>query len=354
MANDKIMKVSLEILRVMMDTFPREHLEFIFGGILEPGDIVEMAMLELIKKAYEKTEEKHSLRYFYEKNGITEMDEIMRYSRLQSFVMKWRKKEYERRILDPGYEFLNEMDELLPPDMSDMKTRLSGYQLTEMNFFELNIMLENEFTKAFTEKRLIDSKKISNVHFKEIMQEFDDGISKLREGWLQSTEDIVFSSLAAYTLEWKYPVNFLYVVAKKMEEKGLRDFPDAKARLASFCADIHFESMLNYKCSTHSRMLTVRERYIEIMLEEPEESLLFEAEQLSFIEGLGIVVQLINNMTIDNIPIQEWFIKYTNKEDWASFFIDYDLFVHIGEEEKNWTNKTIRYFRECLSLVLLP
>ena len=48
MANIKMMQVSMEILKVMMNTFPREHLEFTFGGILEPGDIVEMAMLELI------------------------------------------------------------------------------------------------------------------------------------------------------------------------------------------------------------------------------------------------------------------------------------------------------------------
>ena len=50
-------------------------------------------------------------------------------------------------------------------DMSDMKTKLDGYQLTEMNF-ELTTILENEFTKAFTELRLIDSKKIPNARFR--------------------------------------------------------------------------------------------------------------------------------------------------------------------------------------------
>ena len=49
-----------------------------------------------------------------------------------------------------------------------MKTKLDGYQLTEMNFFELTTILENEFTKAFTELRLIDSKKIPNARFREI------------------------------------------------------------------------------------------------------------------------------------------------------------------------------------------
>ena len=51
------------------------------------------------------------------------------------------------------------MNDLLPPDMSDMKVKLEGYKLTEMNFFELTTILEYEFTKAFTELRLIILKK---------------------------------------------------------------------------------------------------------------------------------------------------------------------------------------------------
>ena len=49
------------------------------------------------------------------------------------------------------------MEELLPPDMSDMKNKLDGYKLTEMNFFETTTILENEFTKAVTEHRLTNS-----------------------------------------------------------------------------------------------------------------------------------------------------------------------------------------------------
>ena len=55
------------------------------------------------------------------------------------------------------YTFFPEMEELLPPDMSDMKNKLDGYKLTEMNFFETTTILENEFTKAVTEHRLTNS-----------------------------------------------------------------------------------------------------------------------------------------------------------------------------------------------------
>ena len=71
---------------------------------------------------------------------------------------------FPREYLDFVFAGLlvSDISELLPPDMSDMKIKLEGYQLSEMNFFELTTILDNEFTKAFTEHRLIDSKKISN------------------------------------------------------------------------------------------------------------------------------------------------------------------------------------------------
>lgn len=170
---------------------------------------------------------------------------------------------------------------------------------------------------------------------------------------MKSDENIVFYTLAAFTLEWKYPINFIYSIVKRMEELGISEFPDQKSRMATFCADINYVSAeLKARISTHSRMITVRDRYIDLMLQEPEGSLLFEAEQMAFLEGLTMVSLLTKNMTIDKVPIQEWFIKNTTKEDWASFFIDYDIFGYINGWEKQWSNKRIRYFRECLSMLL--
>ena len=262
MLNNKMMAVAMTILETMMKVFPQEHLDFIFCGLLDPGDVVEMVMLDLIKRTYDKTEEKHALRYFYEKYGITEMDQIMRYSRIQSYVMKYRQREYNIRSKENGHEIFEEMNDLLPPDMSDMKVKLEGYKLTEMNFFELTTILEHEFTKAFTELRLIDSKKISNAKFKNIIAQYDSVVCMLNSRWVKTDEDTVFTSLAAFTLEWKYPVNFLFAVARRMEELGISEFPDQKSRLASFCADIHCESMLNYNFSTHYNADVIRKYVI--------------------------------------------------------------------------------------------
>lgn len=353
MANAKIYGIAMTILDVMTDVFPQEYRDFVFAGLLDPGDVVEMVMFDLIKMTYDRTEEKHSMRYFFEKYGITEQDQIMRYSRIQSYVQKYRKREYDFRTKESDFDILSDISALLPPDMSDMKTKLDGYQLTGMNFFELTTILENEFTKAFTELRLIDSKKIPNARFREIIAQYDNEILQMNGRWVKSDENIVFYTLAAFTLEWKYPINFIYSIVKRMEELGISEFPDQKSRMATFCADINYVSAeLKARISTHSRMITVRDRYIDLMLQEPEGSLLFEAEQMAFLEGLTMVSLLTKNMTIDKVPIQEWFIKNTTKEDWASFFIDYDIFGYINGWEKQWSNKRIRYFRECLSMLL--
>ena len=87
-----------------------------------------------------------------------------------------------------------------------------------------------------------------------------------------------------------------------MEELGISEFPDQKSRMATFCADINYVSAeLKARISTHSRMITVRDRYIDLMLQEPEGSLLFEAEQMAFLEGLTMVSLLTKNMTIDKV-----------------------------------------------------
>lgn len=350
MANNKMMAMAFTIAETLYKVFPKEHLQFVFGGLLDIGDIIEMIMFDVIKCAYERKAEKHSMRFFFEKYGINESDAIMRYSRIQTYIMKHRQREFNYRSeLQDVYP---EMMELIPPDMNDMKSKLEGYKLTEMNFFEITTIMENEFTKSMTEGRLVDSKKVSNARFRNILGQYDAVISGLNSKWLKSEEDIVFSSIAAFTLEWKYPISFLYHVVKRMEELGISDFPDQIHRALTFCGDISLESMLGYRMSTHSRMVTVRGRYIDLMLREPEESLLFEAEQRAFIEGLGLVAQAVNRMMIDGINLKDWFVENTDESDWASFFLDYDVFMYIDDGEKEWTNKRIRYFRKLYGMLI--
>ena len=40
MANRKMYAVAITILQTMIDVFPKDHLDFMFAGFLDPGDIV--------------------------------------------------------------------------------------------------------------------------------------------------------------------------------------------------------------------------------------------------------------------------------------------------------------------------
>ena len=50
-------RVAMTVLNVMLDAFPREYLDFVFAGLLDPGDVVETIIFNLIKKAYDEKEE---------------------------------------------------------------------------------------------------------------------------------------------------------------------------------------------------------------------------------------------------------------------------------------------------------
>lgn len=351
-SSNQMRMVMAVITAMVRHYFPDDYIEDVFGGMLNIDDVVEMIIFDVIKAIYDKTAEKHSMRYFLNKYGIFQEADIMRYSRILSHIMKYRKREYEDRAdLHGAYP---EMERLIPPDMSDMEKKLEGYQLTEMNFFEITKVSENEFSKAISENRLIDSKKVSNEKFKKIISQYDAVINELADSWDKTVDDIIFSTIAAFTLEWKYPVHFLYRIAKRMEELGILGFADEQLRLVSFCADVSGTSRLGKEFNTHSRMVTVRERYIDLILKEPSESNNYRQEHWRFGEGLFIISQIIRNhcMTVNDTSIEDWIFENTNKEDWASFFRDYDIFGHINSEKKEWTNKRIRYFRRIYGEIL--
>ena len=147
-SSDK-MRLAMDVVtQMLIHYFPDGYIETVFSGMLDIDDVVEMIVFDVIKAIYDRTAEKHSMRYFFEKYGISQEADKMRYSRIQSYIMKYRKKEYEYRSDLQGIN--SEMEQLIPPDMSDMETKLEGYQLTEMNFFEITTVLENDFTKAIT------------------------------------------------------------------------------------------------------------------------------------------------------------------------------------------------------------
>lgn len=354
--NSKMMGVEMTILKIMEAVFPADLRHFIFAsGIVEPADIVEQVVLDCIKNAYDSTAPKESIRYFLQKEGLTSDDERMRYSRIKEYVDAYRMREYEYRK-ENEYRSPESIDttlaELLPKDMSNMESKLEGYKITRMNFFELSTILDLKLVKALTECRIVNTKKIDNTTFREIMDQYDELIASFKEKWLQSKEDIVFYSLAGFTLEWKYAVDFIYEVAKEMEESGIKEIPDMRRRMVAFCGDVCGDSMTGTRVFAHSRLLTIRHRGIKPLVNEEKGSEFMEYLIQEYVEAIAIVSNLVQNATIDNVPLKQWFIENTDVDDWASFFLDYDFFLFHDGSKKEWTNKRIRYAREIISQIM--
>ena len=58
MANEKMTRVKMTMVDVMVHVFSKEYLGFVFGGMLNPIDVIDQLTLVLIKDAYHKTAEK--------------------------------------------------------------------------------------------------------------------------------------------------------------------------------------------------------------------------------------------------------------------------------------------------------
>jgi hypothetical protein len=73
----------------------------------------------------------------------------MRYSCIQSFVQKYRQSEYNWRMQNSHDGIFEDIKDLIPPDILDIKGKLDCCKITEMSFFEINTIMENEFIKSF-------------------------------------------------------------------------------------------------------------------------------------------------------------------------------------------------------------
>lgn len=94
--NDKIIQIGSAITNYVITEFDTEYLHSVFVGVIDIDDLVDQVILECIKKAFDVTEEKHSLRYYFKINGDESKEDVrMRFSRLMDIVKDAKKKELE-------------------------------------------------------------------------------------------------------------------------------------------------------------------------------------------------------------------------------------------------------------------
>lgn len=297
-------------------------------------------LMFIIKDAYYLTEPKQSLRA---NRGTDSDDQRMRDSRTIAYAQHYRDLQFSQIKKSSKIE----ISELLPDDVKSMDGKISGHKLTPMQYFELNIMADHPLLKAIINKRICDVKKISNATFIEYMQDYDELTNHLVKKLDGTDEDVVFATVALFTLEWKYNVELFYSCAVEAEKTNTKEV--LVDRLAALCANITLP-LLPYcqTLRTESRFVLHRMELVSNIYSSTDSE--WDEIQDKLMHYL-LAEYYIRTETIHKWDMSEFFARNTTKSQWAQFFREhYDLRrLYIPKE---WTNARIRYMRKTYSVMI--
>ena len=328
---------------------PLEQRGYIFGYDDEVDmdwviNVANFIALECIKYSFDHDDPVYPLRHFLE--NVDDDSERMVQSRVMQYVLKYKRRELEECgiILPPDHKFAE-------IDMDAMDNRLKGYRLTEMNFFEQQNIHNLELIKAIVERRITSSKKISNERFQEMFESYDALVESLIERSNKSDKDMVFASLALFTLEWHFPIETFYYLSCIMEKEGMKT-GDREA-LGLICGRVKVESRFGGWVSTDSRMVKERMLILPYLFGKNTDESERDIMKHMIKEILVVCSRYMEALCTEEGDLyKEWFRKQSAVADWASFFRYYNIF-DIWQKKK-WTRERIQYMRHLFDITLCP
>ncbi len=347
----QIMTKKMQMLYVdiveSLDFLPKEGKGFIFGYDGEVDCVwvqlvASFIILEYIKYSFDHGDPKYSLRHFL-KNPDDDSERMLQ-QRIMKYVKKYKKQEidFEKDQISSNNRYTDEI-------MDSIDKRLEGHHITEMNFYENQNIHDLEIVKSIVERRIVSSKKVSNTRFREMFEQYDDLIESLINRSKISDKDMVFASLALFTLEWHYPVEMFYLLCCLMEDEEINTVD--RDALILLCGRVVIESRFGGRFTTDSRMIKERLFVLPQLFGKGVDTSDRETMKDLIKEILVLIVKY--NQVIeakDGGLYKEWFRKETSMEDWASFFRYYNVFCIW--EKKKWTPKRIQNMRYLFDIVL--
>lgn len=296
-------------------------------------------LFEIIKEAYSELEEKKSLRA----HRKSDADALrMRDSRWMSYLQYYRNLQYER-VKEKTGECVSE---LLPDKVDSMPGKLTGHQITKMQYFELNTMSRLQILKSITNKRICDVKKISNEQFIQEMVEYDRMIDELLNLLDGNIEDILFATIALYTLEWTFNIELFYNCAVEAEKNKEKEVPEK--RLLLLCSELSVPAPANKVIHTETRFVLHRLDLVSYMYKESDKAWHEIEDKLS---RYFIAKYYVKKDVFHNWSIPQYFATHIPREDWADFIRKHYNLRNIYKK-KEWNNKRIRYFRKVVQAMI--
>lgn len=335
-------RMRFEVARTILTYFPRDYIQMVFVGGVSEKEFIDEIMVEFIKYAFDNSQERHPLRYYVPYGVDENNDERMLYTRLRKYCQKYRDQEYEE-FKRKGMYF----EELRAKKMQTMDEKKEGYSITPMQYFEMTTLRDIAALKAFVENRLSNVKKVSNKLFEDMMREYDKNIEEWEKKSNESDYNKVFYSLAFFTIDWKYGFELAYLMAKKMEQLGVKEVD--KNFFSILWARMIIQSFLGCNVSIDSRMIRPRQKMIDVLVPaDLKWSDEIEVDRMCYAELLVIMAKLNNGIKLaDSNTLREQFAKETTIEDWASFFKEYDIFAAWNKKELS--SVRIRNMRKIIS-----
>ena len=345
----KMQMLYMDIVAGLGQSIDPEVRDYIFGAGPELDfDWVIMVAnyitLELIKYSYDEKDIKYPLRHFLNYSVDGDQSERMMHSRIIKYVQKYRGEELKNLGLSQE-EIRN--DDMMK-SMNTIEEKLDGRKMTAMNFFEHNNIHDLQVIKAIVERRIVSVKKISNTTFEDIFREYDDFVDELAKRAKKSDEDLVFSSIAMFTLEWKYSIEFFYLISKLMEEKEVESIDTDM--IAMLCTRVWIESQFGGSVTTDSRMVKERQLFLFSFIDKDVNI----GEKITLSNLIREIIVMVTQYkeaseTKDGGLYKDWFKEQSNIEDWASFFKYYDIFDIW--ERKEWSKRRIQYMRKLFDTI---
>lgn len=303
-------------------------------------DLRDCILLEIIKDAYDEAEKKQSIRA----NRGSDADDLrMRDSRSMKYAQHYRSLQYEHIRETTGVL----VKELLPDDVSSIGGKIDGHKISQMQYFELNTMSDIPLLKAIVNKRICDVKSISNDSFIDYMDEYHKFIGGLIDMLGGDDEDVIFATIALFTLEWKYQIELFYQCAVEAEKQKIKEVP--KERIALLCAELPVPVPLERTIiHTESRFVLHRLELVPHIYEDSDE--VWEEKKEKFFKYF-IAKYYIEREIVHKWSLPEYFVTHIDRSKWAEFFRDhYDIRKIYNPKE--WNNFRIRYVRKLYKTMI--
>ncbi len=343
---DNMNTMLLDVYSSFIHAIPMDYYSYLFDKEIDFMDdrfYVSYIMLEYIKKIYFENLETHPLNYY--KDEVEDASDYDRgqYTRIIQYAQKYKDLNY--RLLKEAGVSEKEIKELLGADMSNIEGKLEGHKFNEMDFFERKTMLDLRIIKSYVERRLFSAKKVSNDTFIEYFDEYDNWVKGLIELSKKNDEKMIFASIAFFTFEWKYSLEFIYHLASRMEEEGFSEINPEY--LYWLNRHIEKETKLGIKMSHDSRMIYDRllASYVLFGKDIDEEVADYACDIYTELVCLTTFMEKMPCLVEDKYYYQ-WIGENTTIEDRASFLRDFNVFDTW--QEKEWTNKKIKYARKIM------